>query len=560
MYSERSAEDTTYGSDPAPELVPARMINEFVYCPRLFYLEWVQRQFEHSADTLEGAVVHRRVDREEGVLPEATDLGPEDRLVARGVLLSAPTLGLIARIDLVEGDRNEVRPVDYKKGSPSRDGPWEPDRVQLCVQGLVLRENGYACTEGVVYYAATRQRFVVPFDPVLVKRALEAIQGARQTMESPVPPPPLLDSPKCPRCSLVGICLPDETALLRGEELREVRRLVPVRDDAAPVYVAEQGAVIGVSGERLTIRRPEGEPVSVRLLDVSQICLYGNVQVTAQAVRALSQRGIPIFHHTYGGWLAAVTSGVMSHNAQLRCEQHRVADDPGKALQIARAIVAGKLRNQRTLLRRNHEACPPAALRELARLARAARQASDADRLFGIEGLGARIYFGHFTGMLKDSMGFDAAGRDRRPPPDPVNAMLSFLYALLLKDAVRAVLAVGLDPFRGVYHRMRPGRPSLALDLMEEFRPIVGDSAVLWLVNNRVVSAEDFIRRGPACALKDVGRRRVIEAYEARMDTLIRHPIFGYQVSYRRVLEIQARLLARVIAGELEVYTPFTTR
>jgi CRISPR-associated protein Cas1 len=145
-------------------------------------------------------------------------------------------------------------------------------------------------------------------------------------------------------------------------------------------------------------------------------------------------------------------------------------------------------------------------------------------------------------------------------PPDPVNAMLSFLYALLLKDAMRAALAVGLDPFRGIYHRIRPGRPSLALDLMEEFRPLVADSTVLWLVNNRVVSQENFVRRGPACALKDSGRRRVIEAYEARMDTLVQHPVFGYQISYRRVLEVQARLLARAITGELPAYRPFTTR
>jgi CRISPR-associated protein Cas1 len=178
----------------------------------------------------------------------------------------------------------------------------------------------------------------------------------------------------------------------------------------------------------------------------------------------------------------------------------------------------------------------------------------------GIEGLGARIYFSQFAELLRDPMGFDAAGRNRRPALDPVNALLSFLYSLLLKDALRVLLAVGLDPFRGVYHHVRPGRPSLALDLMEEFRPIVADSVVLRLVNNRIVSADDFIRRGPACALKETTRRRVIRAYEARMDTLVRHPLFGYRVSYRRVLEIQARLLARVISGELDAYRPFVTR
>lgn len=542
-----------------PTLIPAAMVRKYAYCPRLFFLEFVHGEWADSEDTLRGDMVHRRVDRESGQLPDPADL--DHRVIAaRSVVLSAPRLGLVARIDMVEGDRGLVWPVDYKKGSPGPQGPREPEVLQLCAQGLVLRENGYSCDGGVLYYAESRRRVEVTFDEALVQRTIKAVEEMRRVACEPIPPAPLVDSPKCPACALVGICLPDETAYLRGDSPSEVRRLVPARDDAAPVYVAEQGAVVGLSGERLTVRRREGEPVTVRLLDVSQLSVYGNVQVTAQAIRALADRGVPIFHHTYGGWLAAVTAGVVEHNAPLRVEQYRVADDPRRSLPIARAIVAGKLQNQRTLLRRNHPDCPSAALRELARLVRAARHAADPDRLFGIEGLSARVYFAHFGGMLKESMGFDATGRDRRPPPDPVNAMLSFLYALLLKDAVRALLAVWLDPYRGIYHRMRPGRPSLALDLMEEFRPIVADSVVLWLVNNRVVSPEDFVRRGPACALKDGTRRRVIEAYEARMDTLVQHPLFGYQVSYRRVIEVQARLLARVIAGELTTYRPFTTR
>ena len=554
------AGDRARATSESLELVPARMVNEYVYCPRLFYIEWVQGEFRHSMDTVEGAVVHRRVDRESGAFEVAEAVEPEEKWRARSVLLSAPRLGLIAKVDIVEGRGGKVRPVDYKKGRPGKEGPRDPERIQMAVQALVLRENGYDCEEGVIYFAESKQRMTVLLDSSLLQETLAIVEDLRRVAAAPVPPPPLVNSPKCPSCSLVGICLPDETGFLRGERVEEVRRLVPARDEAVPVYVTEQGSVIGVSGERLTIRRPEGDPVSVRLLDVSQVSLYGNVQVTAQALRALADRGIPIFHHTYGGWLAAVTSGVLSHNAQLRCEQYRVGDNAERALNIAKAIVAGKLQNQRTLLRRNHAACPPEALRELVRLTKAARRATEFDQLLGIEGLGARVYFGHFAGMLRDPMGFDAEGRDRRPAPDPVNAMLSFLYALLLKDAVRALLAVGLDPYRGLYHRMRPGRPSLALDLMEEFRPIVADSVVLWLVNNRVISAEDFVRRGPACALKDGARRRVIEAYEARMDRLIQHPLFGYQASYRRVLEIQARLLARAITGELRAYRPFTTR
>jgi CRISPR-associated protein Cas1 len=551
------AADEFDGTQP---LLPARMLNEFVYCPRLFFLEHVQAEFAHSEDTLAGRLVHRRVDVEQGGLPPAAELDPTDRIAASGVLLSSERLGLIARIDLLEGEGGEVRPVDYKKGAPGRDGPWEPDRVQLCAQGLILEDNGYRCSSGVIYYAATRQRFVVGFDPAFRERVLQVAREARHVAARTLPPPPLVDSPKCPRCSLVGICLPDEVNLLRGVPLEDVRRLVPARDDAGPLYVLEQGAAVGKRGERLTVRKPDGSEESVRLLDASHLCLYGNVQVSAQAIRGLAEREVPIFHLTYGGWLTAVTTGLPHRNVELRAQQYRVADDSGAALAFARAFVAGKIRNQRTMLRRNARDDVAPALRELARLARRIQEVPGAQELLGVEGNAARAYFAHFGGLLRNPLEFDFRARVRRPPVDPVNALLSFLYSLLVKECVGALLAVGLDPYRGLYHRLRYGRPSLALDLAEEFRPLVADSTVLTLVNNGMVGASDFVRRGEACALKTNARRTVIRAFEERLDTLIRHPIFGYAVSYRRILLVQARLLARALAGELPGYRPFTTR
>ncbi|GIU97004.1 MAG: CRISPR-associated exonuclease Cas4/endonuclease Cas1 fusion [Actinomycetota bacterium] len=541
-------------------LVPARMVNEFSYCPRLFYLEWIYGEWAENADTLEGSRVHARVEVESGRLPPAEDLAPEDRFVARGLLLASERLGLVARTDIVEAEDGKVRPVDYKKGKPGPRGPWEPERVQLCVQGLLLREHGYQVDEGILYYAGSRSRVVVPFDEPLVSRTLELVREARAVAVQETPPPPLNDSPKCPSCVLVGVCLPDEVTLLRGGRTEEVRRLVPARDDAAPVYVQEQGAVIGRSGERLVVRPPGRDEIGVRLLDVSQLSVYGNVQVTAQAMRALIEREIPILHHTYGGWLVGVTTGPMRRNVLLRVEQYRLADDAARSLGLARSFVVGKLRNQRTLVRRNHPEKPAALLRELARLARLAQDSADPQRLLGIEGLASRVYFTRFAEMLKEPMGFNSVGRLRRPPPDPVNALLSFVYSLLVKEGVRALLAAGLDPYRGVYHQMRVARPSLALDLIEEFRPLIGDSVVLQLVNNRIVRRADFVIRGPACSLTSQGRRKVVRAFESRMDVLVRHPLFGYQVSYRRVMEMQARLLARVFAGELSEYRPFVTR
>lgn len=544
----------------APDLLPARMVNEFVYCPRLFYLEWVHGEFAHSADTLEGAAVHCRVDRETGSLPQPDDAAVEAPFQARSVLLSAPRLGLIARIDLLAGDGEVVRPVDYKKGAPGKHGPWDPDRVQLCVQALILRENGYRCDEGDIYYATTKQRFAVSFDETLVQKTLAAIGDLRRVAAQPTPPPPLVDSPKCPRCSLVGICLPDEVNLLRGARPEDVRRLVPARDESGPLYIMTQGATVGKTGERLEVRKV-GEPEAhVRLIDVSHVALFGNVRISASALRALADRGAPVLHFTYGGWLTAVTSAPNHKNILLRTAQYRCAIHPRRPLPIAQAIVAGKIRNQRTLLRRNHRARPQSVVNELARLALTAQRVRSMPALLGVEGTAARLYFSQFSGMLRPGLSFDFTERTRRPPTDPVNALLSFLYTLLVKDCTTASIAVGLDPYLGFFHQVHYGRPSLALDLAEEFRPLIADSVAITLINNEVLGASDFVQRGPACALKDGARRRVIEAYETRMGTLVRHPLFGYAVSYRRVLEVQARLLARTVLGELRAYRPFTTR
>ncbi len=541
-------------------LVPARMLNAFVYCPRSFFLEWIHGEWAESEDTLLGSMVHTRVDEEAGTLPTPEELVEGATGRAQSLMLSAPVLGIVAKVDLVEVSEAKVVVVDYKKGRPGREGPREPELVQLCAQIMALRENGYPCQSGVLYYAETKQRVPVALTPELEAKVLEALAKLRETAAAGQLPPPLVDSPKCVRCSLAGICLPDETNLLTGREVDEVRRLAPAKEDAAPLYILEQGACLGKDGDRLVIRSPEGEPASLRLLDISQVSLYGNVQVSSQTVRALLQQGIPIFHHTYGGWLVGVTAPVMGQNVHLRIAQYTAVQSEAVALPLAKALVAGKLRNQRTILRRNHNKIGDHVLQEFSRLARAAGGVRSFDELLGIEGVAGRLYFRHFADILKDPMGFELEGRRRRPAPDPVNALLSFLYSLLLKDAVKALLAVGLDPYAGIYHRPRPGRPSLALDLMEEFRPLVADSAALRLLNSGMLGDDDFLRCGPACALKDPARRKVVEAYESRMNSLVQHPIFGYRATYRRTLEIQARLLGRALLGELASYPPFCTR
>ena len=584
-----------------PDLLPARMLNEFVYCPRLYYYEWVEGVFESSADTLEGQAKHSRVDTEPGAMPAADGVGPEV-IHSRSVTLSSDRLGLIAKLDLVESDpdnseSNSVRPVDYKKGRPREaDGapvPWPSDRVQIEAQALVLRDNGYRCDEGILYYAATKQRVRIIIDDALIAETEQFITQAKDAASSSQIPDPLVDSPKCPRCSLVGICLPDETNALHARSLKfedgcavqiemfdenrrtaaaPVRQLIAPREALRPLYLNSQGTRVGKSGEVIQVRDGDELKQEVRLGEVSQINLLGNVQLSTQAVQAFCSAEVPVCYFSQGGWFYGITTGLNSRNVFLRHRQFMSAEHDGTALRLSRKLVAGKIRNQRTLLQRNHIEAPEQALRLLKALAEKAEAATELESLLGIEGSAARIYFSEFAGMLKSAedddahrserteFRFDFTERNRRPPRDPVNALLSLAYSILVKDLTITCYALGFDPYWGFYHQPRFGRPALALDLMEPFRALIADSAVLTAINTRMITPADFVQSGPAVSLKPSGRKGFFRAYELRMDTLVTHPMFGYRVSYRRVLEIQARLLARFLNGEIDDYPVFVTR
>lgn len=558
------------GPRRVPELVPARMLNEHTYCPRLAYLEWVQGDFAENADTIDGQFQHRNVNVETGSLPDP-DKPVEERLHARSVMLSAPTIGLIARMDLIEADGKKVTPVDYKRGRApdTAEQAWEPERVQLCAQALILEENGYEVERGILYFVISKQRVEVPIDAELRARTLELLAELRASSEQPQAPPPLVDSPKCPRCSLVGICLPDETNLLRGlEDSARVRRLVPARDDALPLYVQSAGAKIGRSGAELVVETRDKEKHTVRITDTSHVVLFGAVQISTQAVQDLCDRNIPVVYLSSGGWFFGMTRGMDHKNVDLRRQQFAAAASTERSLQIARRLVGVKIRNSRTIIRRNASDPPTRTLQRLKELITTAEEATSLESLLGIEGTAARMYFEAYGEMLRPpkeegdptAMTFDFDGRNRRPPRDPVNSLLSLGYAMLAKDLTIALQAVGFDPYLGFYHQPRYGRPALALDVMEEFRPLIVDSVVLSAINTGAVKLPDFIRRGGAVTLTQAGRGKFIRAYERRMDEEITHPIFGYRISYRRTLEVQIRLLARFLTGEIDEYPPFATR
>jgi CRISPR-associated protein Cas1 len=359
-----------------PDYLPARMVNEFAYCPRLFFYEWVEGLFAESVDTIEGAIQHKRVDAKASALPAASQAGAD--IHARSVTLSSERLRVIAKMDLVELSGGTATPVDYKHGSPREgvDGElelWPTDRAQLAVQAIVLRENGYRCEEGVAYYRKTQQRVRVVFDAAVIAETESLILEAWETAQLGLIPPPLEDSPKCPGCSLVGICLPDETRVSGFEEVvddprqlmlfgearrkpakREVRALMTPRSELKPLYLNTQGMRVGKSGAVLQVKDKEKVVQEVRIGEICQVNLMGNVQISTQAVQELCGSGVPVCYFSMGGWFYGITTGLNQKNVFLRRSQFRMSEDESFGRSIARQLVAGKVRNQRTLLQRNH--------------------------------------------------------------------------------------------------------------------------------------------------------------------------------------------------------------
>lgn len=567
----------------AADLLPVRKLNEYAYCPRLFHFMHVEGRWADNVYTEEGREVHRRVDRIEHVLPdpetesdgesdEEIEDGDQHPTVNRSVSLGSERLGITGKLDLVSTAGDQAVPVDTKRGRVPRNAQrsWEPERVQLMAQGLLLREHGYRSDHGILYYAGSRTRIEVPFAPELEARTLRLIDEARAAAKRSTLPDPLEDSPKCNGCSLAGICLPDETLALRHvppdpeeEGFDAIRRFYPPRDDALPLYVQKQGARVGKSGSVLVVRKGDEKLAEARLKDVSQLVLCGNVQISAQCIHLLCEAGVPVVHLSRGHWFYGITSGQTLQNSFDRAAQFRAAAEPSLSLRFARAVVRAKGANQRRLLVRN--AKPPAEpeVTEMATLLKKVEHAQDVETLLGLEGSIASKYFSQFSTLLRPrdfDAEWDFEGRNRRPPTDPVNALLSFGYAMLAKECAVALLGEGLDPWWGLFHQPRHGRPALALDLMEEFRPLIVDSAVITAVNTGMIRNRDFKRSRAACVLKDSGRKAFIRAYESRLDQLITHPFFGYRCSWRSMIRVQARLVSRWLRGDVPDYIGITTR
>lgn len=330
------------------------------------------------------------------------------------------------------------------------------------------------------------------------------------------------------------------------------------------IYILEQGASLRKDGQQLRVVLPSGEDLlSLPLEQVEQVLIVGHATLTAPAAQALLERCIPVTYLTTTGRILGRLQPFENKNVPLRWAQFQAAAALERTVAIARAIVKGKVFNQRCfLMRAEREGVSglEEAIDRLKALVKKADQVKSLEEVRGIEGAAAAEYFRQWPRLIR-ALGFPFPGRIKRPATDPVNALLSFGYTLLLNEVTRACCVVGFDPYLGYLHMDRYGRPALALDLMEEFRPILVDSLVLAVINREMIGPEDFEGElGGAKRLRRPALKKFLQAWEQKRRTMVQHPGFGIQVPYWRVVELQARVLAKVLLGELEEYVPFLDR
>jgi CRISPR-associated protein Cas1 len=376
----------------------------------------------------------------------------------------------------------------------------------------------------------------------------------------------------------------DSQACAKSSRTAPPRRLIAPRDEKRALYLNTQGFRVGCNDAVIKVKEKDRLVEEVRVSDVCHVAIFGNIQMSTQAVQRLCDHDIPVTWFSMGGWFYGMTRGHSLKNVLLRIEQFRHAAAAASCLRLAKQFVRGKIHNQRVLFMRNHVEPPERTKLRLGQAREDVLAVPSLEELLGVEGAAAAVYFQQFGGLIREQVDddflegiappkstekssatppkftFDFTTRNRRPPTDPVNAMLSLAYSLLAKECLLAACAVGFDPYVGFYHQPRHGRPALALDLMEEFRPLIAESTVLTAINNRFVSTADFVTAGNAVNLSATGRKQFFQCFEQRMNSLITHPVFDYKVSYRRAIELQFRILARVLTGEIPEYIPFMTR
>ena len=523
-------------------------LHALAYCERLFYLEEVEEIRVADAAVYAGRRLHEELAADEGEMVS--------------LVLESETLGIRGKVDCLRRRDGRLIPYEHKRGRSAKgdDGPqaWPSDRLQVCAYTLLLEEHtGTPIEEARIRYHANNTTVRIPVDETARADVRRAVARARELSRT-VERPPVADNDRlCLRCSLAPVCLPEEERLAKDDDWEPIR-LFPQDRERQTVHVTTHGARVGKSGETLTVTDTAGQKQAFPVREVGELVIHGYAQISTQAIHLCAAQEVGVHWFTGGG---RYVSGLASSASpvQRRIRQFEALRDPGLIFRLGRCLVIARASSQLGFLLRASRGKDRKALgidgavQGLRNALRAASYAEGIDSLRGHEGDAGRHYFSGFPGLLRDDLDerLRFSGRNRRPPRDRINALLSFGYALLYRDVLQAIMAVGLEPAFGFFHQPRSAAHPLALDLMELFRVPLWDMPLVASVNRLQWDAEeDFTQAGKQVWLSDTGRKKAIEVYERRKEDRWKHPVTKYSLSYARLVELEARLLEKEWAGE----------
>jgi CRISPR-associated protein Cas1 len=542
------------------ETIRVNALHALNYCPRLYYLEEVEQLYTQDAAVFAGRRLHVELEKGED--------GDWQQFV-----LENDQLGLRGKVDALRTRNGQTIPYEHKRGRCYRDGnnkpqAWESDRIQVLAYALLIEaELSIVVLEGRVRYHAENVLVRVPLDDQGRQDVLNCIEKARQLRMSPDRPPVATNERLCARCSLAPVCLPEEARLAQGQT-EHVVRLFPEDDERQVVHVTEAGTRIGKSGDQFKITKRDGKVVTLPSRQVSQLVVHSYAQLSTQAIYFCAEQDVGI-HFISGGGRYLASLDTRQGSIQRRVQQYKALSDPEQCLQLARQLVECRGQSQRKFLMRGqrnadqHREALEQAITQMQKTLKIVPTAKSIPSLLGLEGNLAAIYFAVLPHLISDNvaLGMKFSGRNRRPPKDRFNALLSFGYAMLLKDVMNAILTVGLEPALGFYHQPRTQAPPLALDLMEIFRVPLVDMPVMASVNRNQWDVDtDFNVQRDQVWLSDEGRRKFISLYERRKEEKWKHPITQYSLTYRRLIELEVRLLEKEWMGEGGLFAQLVVR
>lgn len=523
-------------------------LHALAYCERLFYLEEIEEIRIADEAVYAGRRLHEELAADEGEIVS--------------LVLESEALGIRGKVDCLRRRDGRLIPYEHKRGRSAKgeDGPqaWPSDRLQVCAYTLLLEEHtGTPIEEARIRYHADNTTVRVQIDVTAREDVRKAVARARELSQSVERPPVTENDRLCLHCSLAPVCLPEEERLAKNNDWEPVR-LFPQDRERQTVHVTTQGARIGRAGETLTVTDTDGHKQVFPIREVGELVVHGYAQVSTQAIHLCAAQEVGIHWMTNGGrYISGLVAGASP--VQRRIRQFEALREPGLTFRLARRLVIARASSQLGFLLRASRGKEraasgiEAAVQGIRNALRAASYAEGIDSLRGHEGDAGRNYFSGLPALFREDLDerFRFDGRNRRPPRDRINALLSFGYALLHRDVLQAIVAVGLEPAFGFFHRPRSAAHPLALDLMELFRVPLWDMPLVASVNRQQWDAdEDFTCAGKHVWLSDSGRKKAIEVYERRKEDSWKHPVTGYSLSYARLIELEARLLEKEWAGE----------